>query len=699
MALQRNLRQDLELFETAPYEDGSPRWRLHDPVANKFYDLGWLEVEVLRELRSNPDPELDSAGMAKIIANRANVMCNSQQIDGFMEFLLQHDLFWLEGEKAQEYRQKMRGSNLHKWALKIWHQYLFIRIPILYPDALLDKLLPWVGWAFRPRIWWIFGLITALAVYLTSRQLDYFLNTFVSYFTPLGFVYFTVALVIAKILHEFGHALAARRYGCSVRAMGLAVMMFWPILYTDTTDAWRLRSRRKRVYIGLAGMMVELGIASVCLLLWNFMPEGVLRTVLFMLASSTWLMTLAVNLNPLMRFDGYYVLSDLSGVENLQERSNAMGRWKIREWLFGFGEKAPEAGRRWLIPFSYAVWLYRLTIFFGICYLVYAYFFKALGIILAIAQFFRLLVMPIGKEILVWWEKRESASAHHVKRTAISLFVALLLFVIPIDNELELPAYWQGQGVVTLYAPISGRLEKLPAAWERTAVAGESLVVIRSPDLEFELDQVDHDVKASKYKLERTGVNSGLAQDRLSLSAELSGALHKRADLQAQLLDANLVAPFDGMITDIQPDLREGDWVSKGDKLLTVVDDRAGEIVAYLSESELGVVKESASGLFYPDGGARAPLRAHLVEVEGFALEQLDQPYVASLYNGPLDVRDGKDGALIPQRATYRLHLALEGAARDRVLRGQLVMDAEARSMLGMLWRQVVGVWRRESGA
>jgi putative peptide zinc metalloprotease protein len=698
MSLPRNVRQDLELIEAASHEDGSPRWRLFDPVVNRFYDLGWLEIEVLRELRSNPNPELDSAGIARIVANRANVIINSQQIDDFIDFLEKNNLFWMEGERALDERLKLRESALKNLIPRIWREYLFIRVPLLHPDKMLDRVAPYVGWAFRPLTWWILGLITLLALYLTSRQLDFFLGTFVNYFTPLGLVYFSAAVIIAKILHEFGHALTARHFGCSVRAMGVALLMFWPILYTDTTDAWRLRSRRQRALIGMAGMLVELGIASLCLLLWNFLPDGFLRTVLFMLSTSTWLMTLVVNLNPLMRFDGYYILSDLSGVENLQERSNAMGRWKLREWLFGFGQPAPEDGKRWLIFFSYAVWLYRLTVFFGICYLVYSYFFKALGVALAIAQLIRLLIIPISKEVLVWWEMREQASKGHVKRTTGAVVVGLLLFIMPIDNELELPAYWQAQGVVTLYSPIAGRVEKLPAPYESRVEAGSQVAVIRSPDLLFERDQAVHDVRASEYELERTSFNVGLAQDRLALQARLSGALKKKLDLDALLADANLVAPFNATLTDIQADLREGDWVSKGDKLFTLIDERGGEIVAYLGESELSAIKEGAFGRFYPEGGYHSPFVVQLAEVELFALERLDQVYVASRFGGDLDVRDGKDEELIPQRATYRIHLKTEKPSRDRVIRGQLVLEAEARSLLDSFWRQAVGIWRREAG-
>ena len=478
----------------------------------------------------------------------------------------------------------------------------------------------------------------------------------------------------------------------------VAFLVFWPILYTDTTDAWRLSSRRQRVLIGAAGMIVELGLASVCLLLWNLLPESVVRNVVFMLATSSWLMTLAINLNPLMRFDGYYILSDLSGVENLQDRSAAMGRWKLREVLFGYGRPAPETGRRWLIPFAYATWIYRLFVFLGIAYIVYTYFFKVLGIILAAVQLTRLLAMPVGKEISNWWSLRGEAARGHVIRSALVSAVVVVLFSLPVDRQLELPGYWQAGSVVTLYAPISGQIKSLPDSGASSVTAGDVVVELSSPDLEFQLNQAEHDIRSSHYQLERTSFNAALAQDRLSLQAELTGALEKQVDLSAQLEDARLMAPFNARIADRQPDLYPGDWITKGDRLLTLIDDSQGEVVAYVTESELRALQEGAGGRFYPEGGTMPPQRVKLVEVDGFSLEALDQPYVASTFGGGLDVRDGKEGELIPQRATYRIMLATEAPSEDRVLRGVLVLDAEARSMLSMAWRQLLGVWRRESG-
>jgi hypothetical protein len=121
-------------------------------------------------------------------------------------------------------------------------------------------------------------------------------------------------------------------------------------------------------------------------------------------------------------------------------------------------------------------------------------------------------------------------------------------------------------------------------------------------------------------------------------------------------------------------------------------------VVAYLGESDLPALKLGATGWFYPDGGSRRRQAVELIEVEEFAIENLEQAYVASTYGGSLDVRDGKDGELIPQRATYRLRLRTDTLNEDRVLRGQLIIEAESRSALAMFWRQVVGIWRREAG-
>ena len=146
---------------------------------------------------------------------------------------------------------------------------------------------------------------------MTVRQWDEFINTAVQFFNPAGLFYFLIALVFTKILHELGHGVAAKYYGCRVPTMGVAFLVMFPVLYTDTTDSWRLSSYQKRIRIGAAGLLTELSIACIALFLWPFLPDGAMKNAVFMLAAVTWVTSLLVNLNPFMRFDGYYLLSDL----------------------------------------------------------------------------------------------------------------------------------------------------------------------------------------------------------------------------------------------------------------------------------------------------------------------------------------------------------------------------------------------------
>ena len=161
--------------------------------------------------------------------------------------------------------------------------------------------------------------------------------------------------------------------------METAFLVLWPVLYTDTNDAWKLPSVRQRQLINAAGVAAELALACLALLACHLLPEGPLRAAAFLLATTTWIMTLAVNLNPFMRFDGYFLMSDALGIENLHEHAFALGRWRLREWLFDLREAAPEplvSGQTLALDLV-CIWrlLYRLVPFVGIALLVYHLFF------------------------------------------------------------------------------------------------------------------------------------------------------------------------------------------------------------------------------------------------------------------------------------------------------------------------------------
>jgi putative peptide zinc metalloprotease protein len=273
-------------------------------------------------------------------------------------------------------------------------------------------------------------LIGVAGLYLVSRQWDVFSSTFQHFFSLEGAATYAVALVVVKSAHELGHAFTAVRYGCRVPSMGICFLVMFPVLYTDVTDAWRLKSRKERLLIGGAGVTVELMLACLATFAWPFLAEGPVKSLAFSIATVGWVLSLAINLNPLMRFDGYYLFADALGIDNLQPRAFALGRWRMREMLFGSGVQPPERLdaklTRILVGFAWAVWIYRLILFTGIAVLVYYMTFKILGLILFAVEIIYFIAKPIAGELAYWWRERGSlAAAPRTKWTASLVHASL----------------------------------------------------------------------------------------------------------------------------------------------------------------------------------------------------------------------------------------------------------------------------------
>ena len=298
------------------------------------------------------------------------------------------------------------------------------------------------GSTHRPRRArsWLLGLL------LTARQWDTFSSSFFETLSVGGLWGYLIALAVTKSLHELGHALTATRYGLRVAHMGVAFIVMWPMLYTDTGESWRLRDRRQRLAIASAGILTELALAALATLAWNLAADGsALKQSLFFLASTAWLLSLALNISPFMRFDGYFILSDLLDMPNLHERAGALTRAALRRLLLGWREPDPESfaplKRRLLIAFELLTWCYRLGVFVGIAVAVYLFFFKALGLLLFAVEISWFVVRPIWKELQVWWSGRGEVAASRRRLALLLPVLCLLPAVLPWRSQIDAPAW------------------------------------------------------------------------------------------------------------------------------------------------------------------------------------------------------------------------------------------------------------------
>lgn len=693
-----NLRADLQLTPASPALDGSPRWTLADPVRGRYFKLGVAAMRLLRHW-SLGDPE-----QVLRAANREpGLPLDGAELEQLLGFLRSHDLITaLDPQQRASYSLKAAAQRQSLWQILL-HQYLFFRIPLWRPDAFLNRAWPWLE-RFGPRaLRYGLPITLGLGVFLVSRDWQRFIATFPHLFSLGGALAFGVALFFAKLCHEFGHAFMAKRAGCRVQSMGVAFMVLLPMFYTDVSDAWRVNDRRARLLIGAGGVLAELLLASIALLAWSLLPDGPGRTAAFMLASATWMTTLVINLNPFMRFDGYFLLSDYWQVDNLQGRAFALCRWRLREFLFGYGAPAPEPWspkmQRRLLIWGYGSWLWRAALFFGIALAVYHLFFKVLGIFLMLVELVWFIFLPIMSEWRQWWTRREQAYAPRVLLSGLALLGLLLMLVVPWRSAVELPTMLEAGRASALHAPVAARVKTVNVHDGEAVAQGQVLIELESPDLDSRQAIVRREIQIQQLQMRRQASRSETAADAGIVEQRLAEAVAEYRGLAAQRERLLLRAPHAGKVRDLLPQLTVGRWLSTKDPLARVVEDGA-RLRGYLAEVELWRVATGASGRFIADDPMHSAIAVQLSEIDTNGAAFVDQEALTSDHHGPIAVRRDQHQRAEPVQAQYgaRLSVLEEVPTPVQPLRGIVVLQGRGESLLGVAWRRLAALGVRESG-
>ncbi|MCQ9427210.1 HlyD family efflux transporter periplasmic adaptor subunit [Pseudomonas sp. LJDD11] len=694
--LQRHLR----VHPGPRLDDGSPSWTLEDPARSSFFRITWPEQQMLSHWQLG-----NAQAIADKISASTTLDMQAEEVEGFAQFLRESQLVELSGDAAirslrQRHQKKDKG-----WAGWLLQNYLSIHIPLLRPDAFLDRTLPRV----RPLLGRGFAMATlcagVLGLYLVTRQWDTFIHSFLYFFSLEGALLAAATLALTKILHEFGHAYACKLQGCRVPTMGVAFLVLWPVLYTDASGAWRLPRRRQRLAIGGAGMLAELSLAAWATLLWSFLDEGPLRSAAFMLASTTWLLTLAVNLNPLMRFDGYFLLCDLLDVPNLQQRSFELARWRLREALFGFKDPAPEYFkprlRRTLLVFAFATWIYRFFLFLGIALLVYHYAFKLLGILLFVVEIVHFIARPIVNELRHWYQRRKEYRMN--RHTLISggvLLAALILVIVPWRSRVEAPALLRAEHQANLYVPVGAQVSVLHPEPGQPIAADTLLWRLSAPELEQQRQTLERDIELLRNQSSYQQRSSEDAARQNVARQELALALRRQQALSEQVRQLEVRAPFAGVLVEVAGQLASGQWLAQGEWLGTLVDPHSVRVEAFVGERDRERLSTCARAWFYPEdpGLPRQPLVVEALAQT--AVKKLSSaPELASLYQGSIAAQLDAQQVPVPEQALYRVMLRPAQATADlhMALRGKVLIEAQARSPLLETAREVLTVLIRES--
>jgi putative peptide zinc metalloprotease protein len=695
------LREDLRLYPGPAHRDGSPGWRILDPVRNAFFDIGWLEFELLARWGRHRDV----TSLIAAVTRETPIKPTAAEVMELIEFLALHHLLAPKSSIAKESLQRRLTSTRLSWHQHLLHHYLFFRVPLFRPDAFLARTVGLTDVFFTRGFAILVLALFSLDLYLLSREWYSFADSMARMLTPQGLFYYAVALSFAKVVHEFGHAYAAKRYGVRVPTMGIAFLVLWPVLYTDTGETWKLADRRKQLVIASAGMGAEIALAVICTLLWAISPDGAAKSVLFVLASSSWIMTLAINLSPFMRFDGYFVLSDLLDFPNLHERAGACARWWLRRTFFGLDESLPEPDltrgqRAGLILFAQVTWLYRLVVFFGIALLVYHLFYKLLGVFLMLVEIWWFILRPVWREIAYLWQAR--AQVRFAWRPLAGALAAafVLLWIVPVSSVVTAPAILRAQNEHAVYAPFPAKVAAVLVHDADSVAQGHELLRLEVPDVDVRETKADIAIGSARTELARAPASLRQQENYNVLQQRLAQASAEKQAVGDERSRQVLRSAQDGTVRDLAAGLVPGRWINSRQLLMRVVSESEPVIEVFVGERQVAAIREGQTVRFFPQLANRKVLSGVVASVDRTPQKELTRPLLASVYGGDVVVKRATHGALVPQDAVFRVTVKPLGEVprADSVIHGSVRIETGIRFLAENFAYRLISLLIRESG-
>ena len=694
------LRQDLEIFRGNSREDGSPAWLLYDAVRNKYFTVGLTAFRLIKNWRGGEDIQ----NFEKKI-NSQGIETTGDEIKSFIGFLQQNNLIIQPQGQGVPYLMQQKNSLKKSWIMNLIHSYLFFKIPLFTPDEWLGRTLHKVKFLGSKKIRNIIYILGFIGLFFVIQQFENFTKTFLYFFSLKGLMLYFITLVFVKCLHELGHAYIAKYHGCRVSAIGIAFLVFFPFLYTDTTDAWRLRNHKDRLLINFAGILTELHLALIATFVWGVLPEGGLKSAAFFIATTSWISSIAINVSPFMRFDGYYVFSDWLKAENLQPRSFALAKWKVRETLFGFNHKPPEEispSRRWtFIIYAWSTWVYRFFLFIGIALLVYYFAFKVLGIILFAIEIYWFIMLPIIKEMKQWWMMRSEMKLNkQTFRTISILTITLMVLFLPWKSSMKIPAVYISEKYSKIYSPYPAKIKSVFITKDQEVEAGQNLIELYSPELDKEINSIRRKILLTKTKINRMSGTSGNMDEYLTYNQRLIALQSELSGLTKTKEKLVIKAPNKGKVKDLVS-LSDEMWVSNLDQLLGIVHYGTGNVKAFIREEQIDRFQENTPAVFIPNDGDHKKIHLISNKLDLSSVNNLPYVALASIHSGPIAIRNFTSGEYQyrPETAHYIADFKLVNKSSIKFeLPGYVHVEGNRYSPFVRFFRNVFSVLIRESG-
>jgi putative peptide zinc metalloprotease protein len=490
---------------------GEPYRVVHDPVALKYHHLLPAQYEVWCQLDGRRNIEAIRQSLAKKFPTSS---MRSSDVQALITDLHQKGLTWSTRLEQGERLARRAWDATKQKLLNAFLNPFFIKFPPINPRHAVSVFSILFGWLFT-RLGMALASLVIIGAWLEAavrfETLSAALPTLQSFFGWPNLLWLWLMIGATKVAHEMGHAVACRSVGRECHGIGAGMLVFSPTLYCDATDSWMCESKWQRILVASGGMYIELLVGAIAVFIWSHTHPGRIHSLALNVAAVSTVSTVLFNANPLIRFDGYYILSDWLEIPNLQEKSSRL-LYRVMAWCIGITTESnasdPKTGQGWFVTYAVLACIYRWFIMSVILMAVYSmvrpYRIESLGgaWVVAIAAMSSVGVFKSWKNI-----SRTKKDGFFSKRRlmislAFSLALVIAFFMVPVPWWSSMPVQTELRDPVSIYARVEGRLEEIYALEGQAISEGHLIAKLSNPILDDQVRSLRLSVKQLKCELD-----------------------------------------------------------------------------------------------------------------------------------------------------------------------------------------------------
>ncbi len=534
-----------------------------------------------------------------------------------------------------------------KWQKRLMSVFAW-QFPLIDPERFLQQGAPLVRPFFS---WWgmvLWCLIVGSAVLLGAAHWSELTANLIDRVTaPQNLVLLWLLFPVIKAMHEFGHAFAVKVFGGEVHDMGIMLLVLSPVPYVEASASSAFADKWQRVVVGAAGMIVELVLAAMAVYIWVAVEPGTIRTLAYNTIFIAGISTVIFNANPLLRFDGYYILADFLEIPNLRQRANTYLGYLCERYLFGRDDapvpRATEGERAWFITYAVSSFIYRVVVVVAILlYLTDQLF--VLGVIFAVVTAGTWFVLPLGKSIHYLFT---SPRIRRVRGRAMAASLALVAGVMALLTLLPAPFRTRAEGVVWIpdeafvRAQVDGFVERVVAAPGSPVHPGDLLVVCSDSVVHTDVKVLEGQLREIKARVREQLVDNLvkakiLEEEQRYIEERLARAKERQSELE---IKSQVAGTF------ILPKAEDlpGRFVKRGDVLAHVVDLKTMTVRTVVDQGDIDLIRHQTHAVEVRLTERLAePMPATISRLVPAASEELPSPALGSEGGGqvPLDPQD-----------------------------------------------------------